>query len=197
MPSGTVVHVAGELLETVKAVSNHLNISQRLAAILLVTAEAEQSSWPSRTVVEISTYLLYGWQAQMLDFFTEVLAMAIGRDQLVGTVFDPIRDKITGLLERKVKVGNGEGTFVDLILNQLDDLQSRLDQLVRTQRVVGPEYDLLVFRIESLRASQNRLIRILSVMAFGGVIGRGQVVKLLKWLKKTDKVDGLVMGVFR
>jgi nuclear pore complex protein Nup205 len=197
LPSGTVVHVAGELLETVKAVSNHLNISQRLAAILLVTAEAEQSSWPSRTVVEISTYLLYGWQAQMLDFFTEVLAMAIGRDQLVGTVFDPIRDKIAGLLERKVKVGNGEGTFVDLILNQLDDLQSRLDQLVRTQRVVGPEYDLLVFRIESLRASQNRLIRILSVMAFGGVIGRGQVVKLLKWLKKTDKVDGLVMGVFR
>jgi nuclear pore complex protein Nup205 len=197
LPSGTVVHVAGELLETVKAVSNHLNISQRLAAILLVTAEAEQSSWPSRTVVEISTYLLYGWQAQMLDFFIEVLAMAIGRDQLVGTVFDPIRDKIAGLLERKVKVGNGEGTFVDLILNQLDDLQSRLDQLVRTQRVVGPEYDLLVFRIESLRASQNRLIRILSVMAFGGVIGRGQVVKLLKWLKKTDKVDGLVMGVFR
>jgi nuclear pore complex protein Nup205 len=197
LPSGTVVHVAGELLETVKAVSNHLNISQRLAAILLVTAEAEQSSWPSRTVVEISTYLLYGWQAQMLDFFTEVLAMAIGRDQLVGTVFDPIRDKIAGLLERKVKVGNGEGTFVDLILNQLDDLQSRLDQLVRTQRVVGPEYDLLVFRIESLRASQNRLIRILSFMAFGGVIGRGQVVKLLKWLKKTDKVDGLVMGVFR
>lgn len=99
------------------------------------------------------------------------------------------------MLQRRVKVGSGEGTLVDLILNQLDELQKKLAGMVGTGRTVGDQYEVLHFRIRATREQQGKMVGLLALIAQGDRIGRGHLVKLLKWLKKSDRMDGLVTGV--
>lgn len=131
----------------------------------------------------------------MFDFLHELFKLTISREAEQDPPFDALRDRVTDLLQRRIKVGQGEGTLVDLILNQVDELQKKLAGLVGTNRTIGDEYDMLAFRIQSTRSQQGKLVGLLALMAQGDRIGRGHVVKLLKWLKKCDRVDGLITGV--
>jgi nuclear pore complex protein Nup205 len=120
--------------------------------------------------------------------------LTIGPQAEEGAPFDTLREGIGGLLNARTSLGEGksEGTLVDQIIGQLDDLSSRLGSLLRTGPVGGVEYELLSFRVTAIRAEQNKLAGVLAAMAEGGYLGRGQVIKVLKWLKKCDQVDGLV-----
>jgi nuclear pore complex protein Nup205 len=140
-------------------------------------------------------FLLYAWTLDMLDFLHELFKLTIGREADVDAPFDTLRGRVEEMLQKRVKVGAGEGTFVDLILNQLDELQRKMAGLVNTPRTVGDEYDVLAFRIRSIRSQQGKMVGLLALVAQGARIGRGHVVKMLKWLKKTDRVDGVVTGV--
>lgn len=74
---------------------------------------------------------------------------------------------------------------------QIDEQQKKIGELLRTSNPVGVEYEILTFRISAIRDQQNRMAGIIGLVAEGGYMGRGQVIKLLKWLKKSDRVDGL------
>jgi nuclear pore complex protein Nup205 len=81
--------------------------------------------------------------------------------------------------------------MVDQILIQLDELQKRIEELLRTNNPVGVEYEILTYRVGVLRAQQNRMAGIVGLVTEGGYLGRGQVIKVLKWLKKSERMDGL------
>jgi nuclear pore complex protein Nup205 len=81
--------------------------------------------------------------------------------------------------------------MVDQILIQLDEIQKRIEELLRTNNPVGVEYEILTYRVGVLRAQQNRMAGIVGLVTEGGYLGRGQVIKVLKWLKKSERMDGL------
>ena len=192
LPSGTSVHVSGELLATSTAISSLLHISQRLAATLTLQAEELRSRYPSRNLAEISTYIFHDWTSKLLSLLHELLRLTIGPSAGDGQPFDSLREWVKELLVRQT----GSGVLVDTILSQLDGLQRRLDS-IQSQRASGPEYDLLVYRVASIRSHQNQLVGMLGTIAQGGMIGRGHVIKMLKWLKQCSRVDALVATVLR
>ena len=114
-----------------------------------------------------------------------------------GAPFDGLRQWVDELLFSKNSLGKGkgDGTLVDQILTQIDDVNMRVDNLIRSPRTVGPEFDLLSFRVGALRAEQNKMVGILGIIGQGGLLGRGHVIKILKWLKQCQRVDALVGGV--
>lgn len=77
---------------------------------------------------------------------------------------------------------------------QIDEQQRKIGELLRTTNPVGVEYEILTYRISALREQQNRMAGIVGLIAEGEYMTRGQVIKVLKWLKKSDRVDG-VSGV--
>ena len=91
--------------------------------------------------------------------------------------------------------GKGEGTLVDQIISQLDSVQNRLNVVVRSTPSNGSELELLTWRISALRGEQNKMAGLLGLLAEGGYLRKGYVVKVLKWLKKCDKMDGLTLSV--
>ena len=135
--------------------------------------------------------------AKLLDFLYELLRHTIGPNAEQGAPFDGLRDWVTELLITKSSLGKGrgEGTIIDQILTQMDDIHVELDDLVRSPRTVGPEYELLTFRIGAQRAEQGKLAGILRMIAQGGLLGKGHVIKVLKWLKKSDRIDLMVASV--
>lgn len=187
--------VSGELLQATIEVSSFLSISHRLAANLIIRADQQQHNYVSRERGEVATYLLYSFLAQLLDFLHELIRLTIGPEREEEEPFITLRVRVEDLLQRRINVGSGEGTLVDLILSQLDVLQKKLDDLVKPQRLVGAAYDLLAFRVKSIRAQQTKLVSILALIAKGGHLGRGHVVRLLKWLKKVERPDSIVMSL--
>ena len=107
--------------------------------------------------------------AKLLDFLYELLRHTIGPNAEQGAPFDGLRDWVTELLITKSSLGKGrgEGTIIDQILTQMDDIHVELDDLVRSPRTVGPEYELLTFRIGAQRAEQGKLAGILRLIAQG------------------------------
>jgi nuclear pore complex protein Nup205 len=91
--------------------------------------------------------------------------------------------------------GKGEGTLVDQLLIQLDEQQRKIEELLRTNNPVGVEYEMLTYRVRAIREQQNRMAGIVGLVTEGGYLGKGQVIKVLKWLKRCDRVDGL-SGMF-
>ncbi|WVQ93947.1 hypothetical protein IAU59_001025 [Kwoniella sp. CBS 9459] len=197
LPSGTTVHVSGDLLNTTNTISNALSISQHLSAVLALQAEEQRFQYPSRSAPEVAVYILYRWQTDMLDFLRELLRTVLTAEEEIGGAFEPLKEWVQELLNTRVSLGQGkgEGALVDGIMVQLDVLQSQIDALLRTGPTGGGDYDLLKFRVEALRAEQNKLTAILSIIAESGNLGRGQVVRILKWLKKTERTDGMVAMV--
>ena len=132
----------------------------------------------------------------MLDFLHELFRLTILPDSEESAPFDTVREWVKELLMRRITLYlGGEGTLVDQILEQVDALQRALDGLI-LQRATGTEYDLLVYRVNATRSEQGKLAALLGVIAKGGMMGRGHFVKLLKWLKKCGKMDGIAGCIF-
>lgn len=194
LPNGASVQFVGEILKWPTTISDVLNTSQLLSAVIAIQADSLRHRFPSRSVPEIAIFIYHNWLSEQLDFLRELLRLTIGPDAGEGAPFDTLRNWVGALLDAKTSLGTGksEGTLVDQIIGQLDELQSRLGSLLRTGPVAGVEYELLSFRVGAIRAEQNKLAGILAAIAEGGYLGRGQVIKVIKWLKKCDRVDGLV-----
>nr|XP_018266519.1 nuclear pore complex protein Nup205 [Kwoniella dejecticola CBS 10117]OBR88677.1 nuclear pore complex protein Nup205 [Kwoniella dejecticola CBS 10117] len=197
LPSGTSIHITGDILNTTNTISNALSLSQLLSAVLALQAEEQRFQYPSRSPPEVAVYLLHRWETDMLDFLRELLRTILSPDAEIGGAFEQLKDWVLGLLNTRVSLGQGkgEGALVDQIMVQLDSIQSKIDGLLRSGATGGANYDLLRFRVEALRAEQNKMSSILSVISEGGHLGRGQVVRIVKWLKKCDRADGLTAVV--
>ncbi|WWC85669.1 uncharacterized protein L201_000535 [Kwoniella dendrophila CBS 6074] len=197
LPSGTSVHVSGDLLDTTNTISNALSLSQLLSAVLALQAEEQRFQYPSRSTPEVAVYLLHRWETDMLDFLKELSRTFLASDNEIGGPFETLKDWVIELLTTRVSLGEGkgEGALVDQIIIQLDSIQGKIDTLLRTGSSGGADYDLLRFRVEALRAEQNKMASILTIISESGHLGRGQVVRILKWLKKCERADGLAAMV--
>ncbi|KAK6905036.1 hypothetical protein I203_105855 [Kwoniella mangroviensis CBS 8507] len=197
LSSGTSVHITGDLLTTTNTISNASSLSQLLSAVLASQAEEQRFQYPSRSTPEVAVYLLHRWETDMLDFLRELLRTVLSPDVEIGGAFESLRDWVLELLNTRVSLGQGkgEGALVDQIVVQLDQIQSKIDNLLRSGSAGGADYDLLKFRVEALRAEQNKMSSILAIIAESGHLGRGQVVRILKWLKKCERADGLALMV--
>ena len=132
----------------------------------------------------------------MLDFLHELFRLTISPDFEEGAPLDTVREWVKELLMRRITLSSGgEGTLVDQVLEQVDALQRTLDGLI-TQRATGTEYDLLVHRVNATRSEQGKLAALLGVIARSGMMGRGHYIKVLKWLKKCGKMDGIAGCIF-
>ncbi|WVR03296.1 hypothetical protein IAU60_000287 [Kwoniella sp. DSM 27419] len=196
-PSGESVQVVDELLNTTNIISNAFSLSQLLSAVLAVQAEEQRFQYPSRSPAEVAVYILYRWQTDMLDFLRELLRTVLLAEEEIGGAFQPLKDWVLDLLATRKSLGEGkgEGALADAIIVQLDNMQAQIDTLLRTGPTGGADYDLLRFRVEALRAAQNKMASILGIIAESGHLGRGQVIRILKWLKKTERADGMVAMV--
>lgn len=194
LPSGASVRIQGELLNTVNAISSALQISQLLAAVITVQAESLHSQYPARSTPEICVFIYHQFFSDLLDFFHELLRLTISPSSGIADYpFDVLREWVVDLLSTRSSLaqGKGEGSLVDQILVQLDEQQRKIGDLLRTSNPVGVEYEILTFRIGAIREQQNRMAGIIGLVTDGGYLGRGQVIKVIKWLKKSDRVDGL------
>ncbi|WVN87077.1 uncharacterized protein L203_102253 [Cryptococcus depauperatus CBS 7841] len=202
LPNGTSIHIKGDLLDATNAVSSTLNLSQFLSAILALQSESQRAQYPSRSIPEISVYLLYRWQIDLLDFLHEIIRVTLISGEELGQHFEPLRVFVDDLLNCKVSIGlgKGDGTLIDQILSQLSHLSTQTETLMSSQCNGHEAYELLTFQLTALRTSQNKIASILCLVAEGGRLGRGQVIRTLKWLKGLnatkgqDGVVGLVMS---
>lgn len=194
---GTSYHVTGELLEQTIRVSSIASISHKLAAHITYHAQQRTHEFISRSVPEIAIYLLETWTTGMLDVLHELLRVTIGPESEEGEAYAVLSDKIIDLLQRRTAVGSTEGSLVDLILSQTETLQKQLDTMAKTShRLVGAEYDLVEYRIRCTRSHQEKLVAILATIASSGFVGRGHIVRLVKVLRKADRIDCIVSGLF-
>ncbi|WVQ79550.1 hypothetical protein IAT38_001649 [Cryptococcus sp. DSM 104549] len=193
LPTGTSVEVKGDLLTTTTIISDALSLSQLLAAVLALQSEGQRPHYPTQSIPEIAVYLLHHWTAELLELLRELLRVAFVPEDDLPVHLEPLRSFVEELLNTKVSLGagKGDGTLVDQITVQLDVLQGKIDGLVRSNVPAGG-HELHKFRIEGLRAEQNRMAGILALIAEGGHLGRGQVIRVLKWLKKCERTDGMV-----
>lgn len=113
---------------------------------------------------------------------------------MMGSGWEGLKEFVEDLLGAKMTLadGNGkEGTLVDQILSQLSVLQTKISSLLSTSSS-GQGYELQQFRLTALRAEQNKLAGILALIAEGGKLGRGQIIRVLKWLTKVERMDAVV-----
>lgn len=113
---------------------------------------------------------------------------------MMGNGWEGLKEFVEDLLGAKVTLADGsgkEGTLVDQILSQLSVLQTKISSLLSTSSS-GQGYELQQFRLTALRAEQNKLAGILALIAEGGRLGRGQVIRVLKWLAKVERMDAVV-----
>ena len=183
-------------MNTTNQISTLLGVSQRLAVVLVLQSEELRSRYPSRNVVEIATYTLHNFLSGMLSFLHELLRLTLSTESEPGQVFDSIREWVKELLVRRTSLGagKGEGSLVDQILLQVDELQGKIRGLVG-QRAVGPEYELLAYRVKVIRSEQVKVAGILGLIAQSGMMGRGHLVKILKWLMRRERVGMLEQTV--
>jgi nuclear pore complex protein Nup205 len=190
-PDGMEVRVTDDLLVTTNLIADNLNVSHLLAAILALHAMQARPRYPSRSDPEIAIYVLHEALQALLGFVQELLRLTVGPDAEVGQPFDDLRVWIEDLLDEK----GASGYLADVVVDQIDAMQSRLTALVRTQ-ASGPGMELLNFRVEAMRTEQNRLAGILQTLAVSGLLKSSQVVKVVKWLKKATRPDAIVAAVF-
>lgn len=166
-------------------------------------AISERPRYGSRSIPEIAIFIYHDYLRSSLDFLNYILSLTISPDAENGQVIDTLREWVDDLLQTRTTLGGGgsgqgprgEGTLVDQIIGQLDDVQLRLSSLVRSSPSSGAELELLTWRISALRSEQNKMAGILGLLAEGGYLRKGFVVKVLKWLKKCERMDGLVLSV--
>jgi nuclear pore complex protein Nup205 len=190
-PNGVEVPVKDELLATTNTIADNLQISHLLAAVLALHAVQSRRRFPSRSDVEISIYILHEALQALLDVVQELLRLTVGSDAIAGEPWDDLRIWVENLLDEK----GVNGYLADGAVDQIDAMQTRLSTLVRTQ-ASGAAMDLLNFRVEAMRTEQNRLAGILQIIAESGLLKSSQVVKMVKWLKKSAKPDAIVAAVY-
>ncbi|GMK56981.1 hypothetical protein CspeluHIS016_0308210 [Cutaneotrichosporon spelunceum] len=192
-PDGVEVRVTDELLVTTNTIAESLNLSHLLSAVLALYAVRERSRFPERSDPEIAVYLLHEYLQSLLDFVTELLQLTFGEDAEEGEEFDELRGWVEDLLSEK----GPQGFLPDVAIDQIDALQGRIDTVVRTQ-ASGAQFELLNFRASSLRREQNRLAGIIAILGQSGLLKTSQVVKIVKWLKKSrpDAVVGTILASF-
>ena len=156
--------------------------------MIALQAEGQRSRYPSHSILEIAVCIFHDYTAKLLDFLRELLRLTIGPNAEEGEPFDTLREWVQGLLVTSA----AEGTLVDQIIHELDHIHSRLRDHIRNR---GPDFELLAFRVRALRADQSKLAGLLATISRGGMLGRGHVIKVLKWLKKSDRQDALVQTV--
>ncbi|ORX34973.1 nucleoporin Nup186/Nup192/Nup205 [Kockovaella imperatae] len=195
LQDGSNLKINGELLALTNNASSLLSVSHTLAASLVSQALQLRNHYVSRSILEISTYILHNFLTSMLSFLHELFRLTIGPGAEDSPPFDTFRERIQQLLTSRVALKSGEGSLVDLILEQVDALQRNLETLTQ-QRATGQEYDLLVYRVNATRVEQNKLAGLLSVIAQGGMLGRGHVIKILKWLKNCNRMDSVAGTIF-
>ena len=196
-PQGTSYPVTGELLSHAHHVSSIASISHKFSAYISYHAQQRTHEYISRTVPEIAIYLLESWTTSMLDFLHELLRLTISPHSEEGEAFTLLSDKIVDLLQRRTIVGSAGGSLVDLIISQTETIQKRLDAMAKPlNRLMGAEYDLQVYRIQCTRNHQEKLVSILATIALSGFVGRGHVVRLVKVLRKAERVDSVVSALF-
>jgi nuclear pore complex protein Nup205 len=191
--NGSTIKIPAEHLASIDQISNLLNVSQLLAAALAVQSENLKSHYPNRSTPEIATYIFHTYLSQLLDFLIDFLHFTSGPILDISPPFDDFRERLQIIIETRRPAG--EGFLVDGILEQLDAIQRRIQVLLGRQGVTGAEYELLSFRVQALRVEQGKMGRVLMGICEGGWIGRKQVLKLLDWLRKRDRVDSVVEGV--
>ena len=181
------------MANTVNGISGALQISQLLAAVLVIQAESLHSQYPARSTPEICVFIYHQYFTELLDFLHELLRLTISSAGIADYPFDVLREWVLDLLLTRSSLGQGkgEGMLVDQLLIQLDEQQRKIEELLRTNNPVGVEYEILTYRIGAIREQQNRMAGIVGLVTEGGYLGRGQVIRVLKWLKKCDRVDGL------
>lgn len=111
----------------------------------------------------------------MLDFLVELMRLTVGVEAEAGETFDNLRDWVADLLS---------SNMIDQILNQIDGHQSKIPRSTSD------------FMLNALRSEQLKLGTLLLHIAQGGFMGRGHLIKTLKWLKKADRVDPVVALVY-
>jgi len=130
----------------------------------------------------------------MLDFIRELLRVSIDVESEIDQTTEILREWVELLLSERTTLGNGqEGYIVDLLFNQIDALQSRIDGMLGR---VG-DFEMLSFMVQALRSSQCKLVGILAAIAQSGRLGRGHIVKLLKWLQRAERPDGITTVMLR
>lgn len=181
------------MANTVNAISGALQISQLLAAVLVIQAESLRSQYPARSTPEICVFIYHQYFTELLDFLHELLRLTISPSESIDHPFDDLREWVLDLLLTRSSLGQGkgEGMLVDNLLLQLDEQQRKIEELLRTNNPVGVEYEILTYRVGAIRGQQNRMAGIVGLVTEGGYLGRGQVIRVLKWLKRCDRVDGL------
>lgn len=194
-PSGLSVEVSGDVLNTANSVSTLLGVSQLLSAVIALQAGEARPRYPDRSVAEISTYLSCEWTEKLLDFLRELLRLTIGPDAWTEPPFDSLRSWMEDLLVDRIAVAGKERTLVDHVMLLLDETQKRIEDLVRQARTGQTNFELAVYRVGALKAQQGKMVGILGAIAQGGYIGRGQLVQVVKWLKKSSRPDALVGAV--
>lgn len=127
----------------------------------------------------------------MLNFLRELIRITLASDVDLSPPYDTLRNWVEDLLITRgsLGVGKGEGTLVDQILSQLDVLQDKISDLLRSGATSAEQYEMLSFRVGALRSEQCKMAGILASISEAGLLGRGQVLKMFKWLKKAEKAD--------
>jgi nuclear pore complex protein Nup205 len=193
LADGRSIRVTDQLLNTTNAVSESLSLSQVLSAVIATQAILQRPRYPNRGDAEIAAYILHEANKFTLDFLLQVLHITLGPEE-DRPEFEELREWVEGLLVTKTSLGEGkgDGALVDRVMIQLDEIQGKLDSLVRLGR-----NDLVTYRVESLRSEQNKLARILCLVAESGALRKSQVLRIARWLKKCDRIDGIVGTVLR
>ncbi|KAK4687817.1 hypothetical protein P7C73_g2307, partial [Tremellales sp. Uapishka_1] len=190
---GRSVPMSLDILSTANQLSTTLSISQLLSAAVTLQAVSERPRYPSRSLHEVSVYILHDSLSRMLDFLVDLLQVTHGSQSEAGPPFDSLREFVDGLFS--VRYGKPEGTIVDQLIGQLEEIQGKMDELLRSSASNTAEYELLSFRVSELRSEQNKLARLLGIVGECGLLRRAHVLKCLRWLKKCGKPDGIMGSV--
>ena len=168
------MRLSPELTAASNAVSSLLSISQLLSSAIVIQAERQSSEFPHLPLPELAFYIFSEWATQMLDFLHELLSFTLSPE--VDAPFDVLQQWVESLLSARSALGlnRGDGSLVDRIIVQLEDLPSRLANSTTLPLVTS---------------SREKLAGILVVLAESGYVGRGHVMRLLRWLKKIEQVD--------
>ncbi|KAL7420503.1 hypothetical protein Q5752_004453 [Cryptotrichosporon argae] len=194
-PEGTEVRVVDELLATTNTIASALDLSHVLSATLALLAVQQRARYPSRSDAEIAVYILYESLSSMLSFLSSLLRLTLAD---AAEAFDELRAYVENLLDTRTSLGQGKGDgfLVDQIMTQLDEQQARLVAVVRDGHAGGAQQlELATFRTGAIRQAQNEMAGMVVTIASAGLLKSSQVVRIVKWLKKCERPDGVVAAV--